>query len=347
VHRRLKQDRALDLKAKKTDLPAMATVIDTLKARGPEDRAVRHPEKQNRPDTPVLRKPEWLRVRAPGSGQYNETKSIVRENRLHTVCEEAACPNIGECWSQKHATMMIMGEICTRACAFCNVTTGLPTQLDPDEPRRVAEAVAKMGLKHVVITSVDRDDLLDGGARHFAEVVTAIRAAAPGTTIEILTPDFLRKEGAENVVIDSKPDVFNHNLETVPRLYLKIRPGARYYNSLRLLDRVKQRDPSQFTKSGLMVGLGETKEEVMQVMDDMRSAGVDFITIGQYLQPTRKHAAIDRFVTPEEFKAYEAIARAKGFLMVSSSPLTRSSHHAGDDFAKLQAARRALDARTA
>ncbi|MEW6391330.1 MAG: lipoyl synthase [Pseudomonadota bacterium] len=325
----------------------MATVIDTLKARGPEDRAARHPEKQNRPDTPVLRKPEWLRVRAPGSGQYNETKGIVRENRLHTVCEEAACPNIGECWSQKHATMMIMGEICTRACAFCNVTTGLPTQLDPDEPRRVAEAVARMGLKHVVITSVDRDDLLDGGARHFAEVVTAIRAAAPGTTIEILTPDFLRKEGAENVVIDSKPDVFNHNLETVPRLYLKIRPGARYYNSLRLLDRVKQRDPSQFTKSGLMVGLGETKEEVMQVMDDMRSAGVDFITIGQYLQPTRKHAAVERFVTPEEFKAYEAIARAKGFLMVSSSPLTRSSHHAGDDFAKLQAARRALDARKA
>ncbi|PHY20245.1 lipoyl synthase [Caulobacter sp. BP25] len=325
----------------------MATVIDTLKARNPEDRAVRHPEKQNRPDTPVLRKPEWLRVRAPGSGQYNETRSIVREHKLHTVCEEAACPNIGECWSQKHATMMIMGEICTRACAFCNVTTGLPTQLDPDEPRRVAEAVAKMGLKHVVITSVDRDDLLDGGARHFAEVVTAIRAAAPGTTIEILTPDFLRKEGAENVVIDSKPDVFNHNLETVPRLYLKIRPGARYYNSLRLLDRVKQRDPSQFTKSGLMVGLGETKEEVMQVMDDMRSAGVDFITIGQYLQPTRKHAAVERFVTPEEFKTYEAIARAKGFLMVSSSPLTRSSHHAGDDFAKLQAARRALDARKA
>lgn len=325
----------------------MATVIDTLKARGPEDRAARHPEKQNRPDTPVLRKPEWLRVRAPGSGQYNETKGIVREHKLHTVCEEAACPNIGECWSQKHATMMIMGEICTRACAFCNVTTGLPTQLDPDEPRRVAEAVAKMGLKHVVITSVDRDDLLDGGARHFAEVVTSIRAAASGTTIEILTPDFLRKEGAENVVIDSRPDVFNHNLETVPRLYLKIRPGARYYNSLRLLDRVKQRDPSQFTKSGLMVGLGETKEEVMQVMDDMRSAGVDFITIGQYLQPTRKHAAIDRFVTPEEFKAYEAIARAKGFLMVSSSPLTRSSHHAGEDFAKLQAARRALDARTA
>jgi lipoic acid synthetase len=325
----------------------MATVIDTLKARGPEARTVRHPEKQNRPDTPVLRKPEWLRVRAPGSGQYNETKGIVREHKLHTVCEEAACPNIGECWSQKHATMMIMGEICTRACAFCNVTTGLPTQLDPDEPRRVAEAVAKMGLKHVVITSVDRDDLLDGGARHFAEVVTAIRSAAPGTTIEILTPDFLRKDGAENVVIDSRPDVFNHNLETVPRLYLKIRPGARYYNSLRLLDRVKQRDPSQFTKSGLMVGLGETKEEVMQVMDDMRSAGVDFITIGQYLQPTRKHAAVERFVTPEEFQAYEAIARAKGFLMVSASPLTRSSHHAGDDFAKLRAARQALDARKA
>ncbi len=341
------QDRALDPEGKKTDLGAMATVIDTLKARSPEDRAARHPEKQNRPDTAVLRKPEWLRVRAPGSPGYSETRSIVRDHKLTTVCEEAACPNIGECWSQKHATMMIMGEICTRACAFCNVTTGLPNALDADEPRRVAEAVAKMGLKHVVITSVDRDDLADGGAQHFAEVVLAIRAAAPGTTIEILTPDFLRKDRAENVVIDARPDVFNHNLETVPRLYLKIRPGARYYNSLRLLERVKERDPGQFTKSGLMVGLGETKEEVMQVMDDMRSAGVDFITIGQYLQPTRKHAAIDRFVTPEEFKAYEAIARAKGFLMVSASPLTRSSHHAGEDFAKLQAARRALDARTA
>jgi lipoic acid synthetase len=243
--------------------------------------------------------------------------------------------------------MMIMGEICTRACAFCNVSTGMPNPLDADEPRRVAEAVAKMGLKHVVITSVDRDDLADGGAQHFAEVVLAIRAAAPGTTIEILTPDFLRKDRAENVVIDARPDVFNHNLETVPRLYLKIRPGARYYNSLRLLERVKERDPTQFTKSGVMVGLGEAKEEVMQVMDDMRSAGVDFITIGQYLQPTRKHAPIDRFVTPEEFKAYEAIARAKGFLMVSSSPLTRSSHHAGEDFAKLQAARRALDSKSA
>jgi len=311
----------------------MATVIDTTQARP------RHPEKASRPDTPILRKPEWLRVRAPGSPGYNETRAIVRDHGLVTVCEEAACPNIGECWSVKHATMMIMGEICTRACAFCNVTTGLPLPLDPTEPVRVADAVAKMGLKHVVITSVDRDDLPDGGAAHFAAVVHAIRAAAPGTTIEILTPDFLRKEGAAEVVIDSAPDVFNHNLETVPRLYLKIRPGARYYASLRLLERVKERDPSRFTKSGLMVGLGETKEEVMQVMDDMRSAGVDFITIGQYLQPTRKHAPIDRFVTPDEFAAYEAIARAKGFLMVSASPLTRSSHHAGEDFARLQAAR--------
>ena len=315
----------------------MATVIDTLKARP------RHPEKQSRPDTPVLRKPEWLRVRAPGSPGYNETRGIVREHGLTTVCEEAACPNIGECWSQKHATMMIMGEICTRACAFCNVTTGLPQPLDPTEPARVADAVARMGLKHVVITSVDRDDLADGGGEHFAQVVRAIRAAAPSTTIEILTPDFLRKPGAAEVVIDAKPDVFNHNLETVPRLYLKIRPGARYYHSLRLLERVKERDPRQFTKSGLMVGLGETKEEVMQVMDDMRSAGVDFLTIGQYLQPTRKHAAIDRFVTPDEFASLETIARAKGFLMVSSSPLTRSSHHAGEDFAKLQAARNALE----
>jgi lipoic acid synthetase len=311
----------------------MAIVIDTTRERP------RHPEKAARPDSPILRKPEWLRVRAPGSPGYNETRSIVREHGLVTVCEEAACPNIGECWSHKHATMMIMGEICTRACAFCNVTTGLPLPLDPTEPARVGEAVAKMGLKHVVITSVDRDDLADGGAAHFAAVVHAIRAAAPGTTIEILTPDFLRKTGAAEMVIDSAPDVFNHNLETVPRLYLKIRPGARYYASLRLLERVKERDPSRFTKSGLMVGLGETKEEVMQVMDDMRSAGVDFLTIGQYLQPTRKHAAIDRFVTPDEFAAYEAIARSKGFLMVSASPLTRSSHHAGEDFARLQAAR--------
>jgi len=318
----------------------MAVVIDNL-----GDRRPRHPEKQARPDTPLLRKPEWLRVRAPGSPGYNATREIVKSHGLVTVCEEAACPNIGECWSKSHATMMIMGEICTRACAFCNVATGKPNPLDPTEPARVADAVAKMGLKHVVITSVDRDDLADGGAAHFAAVVRAIRVAAPGTTIEILTPDFLRKPvSAAHEVIDSKPDVFNHNLETVPRLYLSIRPGARYYHSLRLLERVKERDPTQFTKSGVMVGLGEAKEEVMQVMDDMRSAGVDFITIGQYLQPTRKHAAIDRFVHPDEFSAYEEIARAKGFLMVSASPLTRSSHHAGEDFARLQAARIAREA---
>jgi lipoyl synthase len=315
----------------------MTTVIDRLGGRPP-----RHPEKQARPETPMLRKPPWLRVRAPGSAGYNETLGIVKQHGLTTVCQEAACPNIGECWSQAHATMMIMGEICTRACAFCNVATGLPQPLDPTEPRRVADAVRQMGLKHVVITSVDRDDLDDGGAAHFAAVVRAIREAIPTTTVEILTPDFLRKGDAADVVIDSRPDVFNHNLETVPRLYLQIRPGARYYNSLRLLDRVKTRDPSMFTKSGLMVGLGEAKEEVMQVMDDMRSAGVDFLTIGQYLQPTRRHAAVERFVEPDEFKAYEAIARAKGFLMVSASPLTRSSHHAGEDFAKLKAARQAL-----
>ena len=296
----------------------------------------------------MLRKPDWLRVRAPGSGQYQATRDLVRAEGLHTVCEEAACPNIGECWSQKHATMMIMGDTCTRACAFCNVRTGLPGPLDPSEPERVARAVAKMGLKHVVITSVDRDDLADGGAAHFAAVVRAIRAAAPATTVEILTPDFLRKPvAAAETMIDARPDVFNHNLETVPRLYLSIRPGARYFHSLRLLERVKERDPQQFTKSGVMVGLGEAKEEVMQVMDDMRSAGVDFLTIGQYLQPTRKHAPVDRFVPPEEFAALEAIARAKGFLMVSSSPLTRSSHHAGEDFARLKAARAAQDARAA
>jgi lipoic acid synthetase len=312
----------------------MATLIDTLAVKA------RHPEKQNRPDSAVLRKPDWLRVRAPGSAGYLETRDIVKAHGLTTVCEEAACPNIGECWSVRHATMMIMGETCTRACAFCNVSTGLPGPLDPTEPQRVADAVARMGLKHVVITSVDRDDLDDGGADHFAQVVGAIRLAAPDTTIEILTPDFLRKPArAAERVIDAKPDVFNHNLETVPRLYLSIRPGARYYHSLRLLERVKERDPAQFTKSGLMVGLGETKEELMQVMDDMRSAGVDFITIGQYLQPTRKHAPIDRFVSPDEFAALEAIARAKGFLMVSASPLTRSSHHAGEDFARLRAAR--------
>ena len=318
----------------------MAVVIDTVNKPRP-----RHPEKQARPDTPILRKPEWLRVRAPGSPGYNATREIVKSHGLVTVCEEAACPNIGECWSKSHATMMIMGETCTRACAFCNVATGKPDPLDPTEPGRVADAVAKMGLKHVVITSVDRDDLADGGAAHFAAVVRAIRAEAPRTTIEILTPDFLRKPTADVFgLIDARPDVFNHNLETVPRLYLSIRPGARYYNSLRLLERVKERDLQQFTKSGIMVGLGEAKEEVMQVMDDMRSAGVDFITIGQYLQPTRKHAPIDRFVHPDEFRAYEEIARAKGFLMVSASPLTRSSHHAGEDFARLQAARRERDA---
>ena len=320
----------------------MATIIDKTRD-GPNDKKrPRHPEKQNRPDSPILRKPEWIRVKAPVSKGFAETREIVRSKNLHTVCEEAACPNIGECWDKKHATMMIMGDTCTRACAFCNVKTGVPAALDPEEPAHVAEAVAEMGLKHVVITSVDRDDLSDGGADHFARVVGAIRKASPETTIEILTPDFLRKDGAAEIVIDAKPDVFNHNLETVPRLYLSIRPGARYFNSLRLLERVKDRDPTMFTKSGIMVGLGESREEVMQVMDDMRSAGVDFITIGQYLQPTRKHAAVDRFVHPDEFKSYENVARAKGFLMVSASPLTRSSHHAGEDFAKLRAAREKL-----
>jgi lipoic acid synthetase len=316
----------------------MAVVIDSLSAR-----ALRHPEKQKRPDSPVLRKPDWLRVRAPGSPGYMETRRIVKEAGLVTVCEEAACPNIGECWSIRHATMMIMGDVCTRACAFCNVATGLPQALDPTEPARVADAVARMGLAHVVITSVDRDDLADGGAGHFAAVVRAIRAAAPATTVEILTPDFLRKPAAAaEAVIDARPDVFNHNLETVPRLYLSIRPGARYYHSLRLLERVKERDPSQFTKSGLMVGLGEAKEEVMQVMDDMRSAGVDFITIGQYLQPTRKHAPVGRFVPPEEFAALRSIAVAKGFALVAASPLTRSSYHAAEDFARLREARTAV-----
>ncbi|MEO0466721.1 MAG: lipoyl synthase [Pseudomonadota bacterium] len=313
----------------------MATLIDSS-AGGKKHR---HPEKRNRPDTPVLRKPEWIRVKAPMGKGYQETRDIVKSKGLVTVCEEAGCPNMGECWEKKHATMMIMGETCTRACSFCNVSTGKPLPLDLDEPRRVAEAVSEMGLEHVVITSVDRDDLDDGGAMHFVHTIEAIRKASPGTTIEILTPDFLRKDGWENRVIDAKPDVFNHNLETVPRLYLSIRPGARYFHSLRLLEKVKDRDPAQFTKSGVMVGLGETKEEVMQVMDDMRSAGIDFLTIGQYLQPTRKHAAVDRFVTPDEFAAYEEIARSKGFLMVSASPLTRSSYHAGEDFARLRAAR--------
>ena len=312
----------------------MVTLID--------DRArPRHPEKANRPDSPILRKPKWIRVKAPGSEVYSETKKIVRENNLTTVCEEAGCPNIGECWSKRHATMMIMGDTCTRACAFCNVITGRPGPLDLDEPRRVADAVAKLGLNHVVITSVDRDDLDDGGALHFANTITAIRELSPTTTIEILTPDFLRKPGALEVVVAARPDVFNHNLETVPGNYLTIRPGARYYHSIRLLERVKELDPGMFTKSGIMVGLGETRNEVLQLMDDLRTANVDFMTIGQYLQPTRKHAAIERFVKPEEFDNFATIGASKGFLLVASSPLTRSSHHAGEDFAKLQAARRA------
>ncbi|TCZ65331.1 lipoyl synthase [Roseicella aquatilis] len=308
---------------------------------GKPDGVPRHPEKAHRPDNPIQRKPAWIRVRAPTSPVYHETRELMRGNKLTTVCEEAACPNIGECWSQRHATMMIMGETCTRACSFCNVATGLPGPLDADEPRRVADAVAKMGLRHVVVTSVDRDDLADGGAGHFARTIRAIRAAAPGTTIEVLTPDFLRKDGALEVVVEARPDVFNHNLETVPKLYPTIRPGARYYHSLRLLDRVKGLDPSIFTKSGVMVGLGEARIEVSQVMDDLRSAEVDFLTIGQYLQPTVKHAAVDRFVTPEEFEDYARMARGKGFLLVSATPLTRSSYHADRDFAALRAAREA------
>jgi lipoic acid synthetase len=303
-------------------------------------RALRHPEKAHRPDTPVLRKPGWIRVKAPVSREYAETKAIVREHKLHTVCEEAGCPNIGECWAERHATMMIMGDTCTRACAFCNVKTGLPGALDAEEPVHVAQAVAKLGLRHVVITSVDRDDLDDGGAAHFAATIRAIREFSPGTTVEVLTPDFLRKPGSIETVMEARPDVFNHNLETVPRLYLTIRPGARYFASLRLLERAKELAPEGFTKSGLMVGLGESREEIMQVMDDLRAAGVDFLTIGQYLQPSRKHAAVARFWEPEEFKALEQIARAKGFLMVSASPLTRSSYHADSDFDSLRRARR-------
>jgi lipoic acid synthetase len=301
--------------------------------------AARHPEKAARADNPIARKPAWIRVKAPNHPIYHETRALMRDNKLVTVCEEAACPNIGECWSQRHATMMIMGDTCTRACAFCNVATGQPQPLDADEPRRVADAVAKLGLRHVVITSVDRDDLADGGAAHFAATIRAIRTAAPGTTIEILTPDFLRKEGAAEIVAAAPPDVFNHNLETVPRLYPTIRPGARYYQSLRLLDRMKALVPGIFTKSGLMVGLGETRTEVMQVMDDLRVAGVDFLTIGQYLQPSVKHAAVAEFVTPDMFGEYASLARARGFLMVSASPLTRSSYHADSDFAALRAAR--------
>jgi lipoic acid synthetase len=303
--------------------------------------ALRHPEKAHRPDNPVPRKPDWLRVRAPGSPEYWATRRLMRESRLNTVCEEAACPNIGECWQQRHATVMILGRVCTRACGFCNVATGRPDRLDMDEPERVGAAVAALGLAHVVVTSVDRDDLDDGGAGHFAATIAAIRTAAPAATIEVLTPDFLRKEGAIETVVAARPDVFNHNLETVPRLYAAVRPGARYFHSLRLLDRVKELDPAIFTKSGIMVGLGEDTTEVLQVMDDLRSAGVDFLTIGQYLQPTVKHHAIARFVTPEEFGTLRRFALGKGFLLVSASPLTRSSYHAGDDFARLRAARAA------
>ena len=304
-------------------------------------RAERHPEKAHRPDNPIRRKPEWIRVRAPNSPEYAETRRLMRQYGLSTVCEEAACPNIGECWKHKHATFMIMGDVCTRACAFCNVATGKPGALNPHEPANIAEAVGKLGLGHVVVTSVDRDDLADGGADHFAAVIEALHRSAPATTVEVLTPDFLRKPGAVEIVVKARPDVFNHNLETVPRLYPTIRPGARYYQSLRLLDSIKRLAPSAFTKSGLMVGLGETREEILQVMDDLRAADVDFLTVGQYLQPSAKHAPIDRFWPPAAFDELASFARAKGFLMVSASPLTRSSYHAGDDFARLRAARAA------
>jgi lipoic acid synthetase len=318
------------------------TVLDSL------DRAAarpRHPEKARAPDTPVLKKPSWIRVRAPGAHAFEATRTILRAQRLTTVCEEASCPNIGECWGKRHATFMILGDTCTRACAFCNVRTGKPGALDSDEPKRVAQAVSALDLAHVVVTSVDRDDLADGGAAHFAATIRAIRAARPDASIEVLTPDFLRKAGALEIVLDAAPDVFNHNVETVPALYRRIRPGADYRHSLALLARAKNLRPDLFTKSGIMVGLGETEGEVVAVMDDLRAACVDFLTIGQYLQPTRKHAAIDRFVTPEEFQSYKRIAEDKGFLLVASSPLTRSSYHAPQDFARLKAARQ--DARGA
>jgi lipoyl synthase len=301
----------------------------------------RHPERVRLPDTPILPKPAWIRVRAPGTRAFDATREILRAHRLTTVCEEAACPNIGECWGKRHATFMIMGETCTRACAFCNVATGRPRALDAGEPRRVAEAVAALDLTHVVVTSVDRDDLADGGARHFALTITAIRRARPTTSIEVLTPDFLRKQDALEIVLDAAPDVFNHNVETVPSLYRRIRPGANYRHSLALLAQAKALRPLLFTKSGMMVGLGEREEEILAVMDDLRAASVDFLTIGQYLQPTRKHAAMDRFVTPTEFQSYKRIAEDKGFLLVASSPLTRSSYHAAEDFARLKAARQA------
>jgi lipoic acid synthetase len=302
--------------------------------------SIRQPHHVNKPEQLTReRKPDWIRVKAPVSENYKQTRDLMRGLKLNTVCEEAACPNIGECWSKKHATFMILGNVCTRACAFCNVATGKPETVDPFEPYNVAKAVGELGLNHVVITSVDRDDLEDGGAHHFANVILAIRQQSPATTIEILTPDFLRKEQYIDIVVQARPDVYNHNLETVPRLYTSVRPGARYYNSLRLLDKVKQRDPSIFTKSGIMVGLGEQKEEVHQVMDDLRSAGVDFLTIGQYLQPTAKHHPVMKYVTPDEFKAYEKMAYGKGFLLVSATPLTRSSYHADADFVRLRDAR--------
>ncbi|TPW33072.1 lipoyl synthase [Martelella alba] len=312
----------------------MVTLLDTTKTG--EQKRIRHPEKAHKPDTEVMKKPDWIRVKAPTSKGYHETRGIVRTNKLVTVCEEAGCPNVGECWDKKHASFMIMGEICTRACAFCNVATGKPGALDEDEPENIGNAVSQMGLSHVVITSVDRDDLDDGGAEHFAKVIRAIRAASPSTTIEVLTPDFLRKPGALETVVAARPDVFNHNMETVPSNYLTVRPGARYFHSVRLLQRVKELDPNMFTKSGIMVGLGEERNEVLQLMDDLRTADVDFLTIGQYLQPTRKHHRVVSFVTPDEFKSYETVAYTKGFLMVSASPLTRSSHHAGEDFARLR-----------
>lgn len=315
----------------------MAVVVDLLK----NGSRPRHPEKAHREDKPLLPKPSWIRVKAPGPGAFEETKKIVAAGGLHTVCQEASCPNIGECWAVRHATFLIMGDTCTRACAFCDVKTGLPGPLDAAEPEKVAEATAKLGLKHVVVTSVDRDDLADGGAVHFAETIRAIRHTSPGTTIEVLTPDFLRKDGALELVVEAKPDVFNHNLETVPSRYLTVRPGARYFHSIRLLQQVKELDPTIFTKSGIMVGLGEERNEVLQVMDDLRSADVDFLTVGQYLQPSRKHHEVVRYVPPDEFDGLKSVAFAKGFLMVSSSPLTRSSHHAGEDFARLRAAREA------
>lgn len=302
-------------------------------------RPLRHPEKARKADNPSPRKPKWIRVKAPTSRAYGETRRLMREHNLNTVCEEAACPNIGECWGNKHATMMILGEICTRACAFCNVATGKPGSVDPQEPENVGLSVAKLGLRHVVVTSVDRDDLKDGGAGQFVATIEALRKHAPGTTVEVLTPDFRDKDGALEAVVHAKPDVFNHNLETVPRLYPEIRPGARYFHSLRILDQAKRIDPGLFTKSGIMVGLGEEKTEILQVMDDLRSADVDFLTIGQYLQPTPKHAGIVRFVTPEEFDELKKIGLSKGFLLVAATPLTRSSYHADSDFAVLKAKR--------